>query len=434
MLVVSATAAAAPSPPAGKPAAAAADNSLKVLSFNMAGGWTCTVNRPNEPGEDDSKLCDERDPGGEDGAPYDAERTESPKALRDSILTNKPDIVLLQEACRDWTTDVAAAVGYTYEFQAATEGTGAEHECKIREGGEESRDHDFGVAVLTAPGLGAPEFTEYNLGNQGDDEYRWMLCADFAARNLTACSGHTKELSQSQTDKAADVLAREYPGRTKILGADFNASDPYGSHEKQMNSIYHPAYTDGDGAAVPNTSGAYQEVFSPCGESIAEESASGVRCKSYGEGDHSRPSKHVVWLNKQKIDYLFVSEWVTVTSRDVTDAKFSDHRMLWATLDVPSHGAGIPVSTTGNLLGYASPYSGEVTGLLNGGKPRVYCRQWGRQPEGTPTNHWWLLTDLDEGTPWQLQWVSATGLANWGDDEARDDTGKNLPLCAGKIT
>lgn len=43
--------------------------------------------------------------------------------------------------------------------------------------------------------------------------------------------------------------------------------------------------------------------------------------------------------------------------------------------------------------------------------------------------HWWLKTDLDTGNPWQRRWVSAYYLSRWGDDEAKDTSGVDIPNC-----
>ena len=51
-----------------------------------------------------------------------------------------------------------------------------------------------------------------------------------------------------------------------------------------------------------------------------------------------------------------------------------------------------------------------------------------RQHEsGSQFNHYWMLTDLDSGNPWQNQYVSAYYLL--GNDEARDNNGTVLPDC-----
>lgn len=85
------------------------------------------------------------------------------------------------------------------------------------------------------------------------------------------------------------------------------------------------------------------------------------------------------------------------------------------------------VDTYANASGHASP-GGPVTGTLYAGTSYVYCKKWGPKEEaGGHYNHWWLKTDLDEGPAGQ--WVSALMLSHWGNDEARDNDGRDLPEC-----
>jgi hypothetical protein len=86
------------------------------------------------------------------------------------------------------------------------------------------------------------------------------------------------------------------------------------------------------------------------------------------------------------------------------------------------------VDTYANAPGYGSPTSTTQTGTLYQGTNYVYCKTWGRQiGSGSSFNHWWLKTDLDVGS--SSQWVSAYYLSRWGNDEARDNDGYDLPRC-----
>ena len=86
------------------------------------------------------------------------------------------------------------------------------------------------------------------------------------------------------------------------------------------------------------------------------------------------------------------------------------------------------VDTVANAPGYASPTSTTQTGTLNQGTSYVYCKTWGREVRsGSSFNHWWLKTDLDVGPT--NQWISAYYLSRWGNDEARDNDGYDLPRC-----
>jgi GH25 family lysozyme M1 (1,4-beta-N-acetylmuramidase) len=85
------------------------------------------------------------------------------------------------------------------------------------------------------------------------------------------------------------------------------------------------------------------------------------------------------------------------------------------------------VDTNAAAPGYDRP-GGTKTGTLNKGTNYVYCRRIGpKVTSGSSYNSWWLKTDLDTGQ--QGQWVSAIYLSKWGNDEAKDNSGKLIPLC-----
>jgi hypothetical protein len=85
------------------------------------------------------------------------------------------------------------------------------------------------------------------------------------------------------------------------------------------------------------------------------------------------------------------------------------------------------VDTFADAPGHDAP-GGVATGTLGAGTNYVFCRVWGPEVrEGASFNHWWLHTDLDVGPAGQ--WVSAFYLARWGNDEARDNTGAQIPDC-----
>ncbi|WP_203909953.1 M23 family metallopeptidase [Rhizocola hellebori] len=88
------------------------------------------------------------------------------------------------------------------------------------------------------------------------------------------------------------------------------------------------------------------------------------------------------------------------------------------------------VDTFAAAPGSATP-GGAQTGTLYAGRNYVYCRVWGPNVQvGSAFNHWWLKTDLDSGSPWQNQWVSAYYLSRWGNDVAKDNNGNDIPGCA----
>ncbi|WP_419994122.1 M23 family metallopeptidase [Streptomyces boninensis] len=77
---------------------------------------------------------------------------------------------------------------------------------------------------------------------------------------------------------------------------------------------------------------------------------------------------------------------------------------------------------------FASPTSTQQTGTLNKGTNYVFCKVKGRKiGDDTTYNHWWLKTDPDSGPAGQ--YVSAYYLSRWGNDEAKDNAGKEIPDC-----
>ena len=86
------------------------------------------------------------------------------------------------------------------------------------------------------------------------------------------------------------------------------------------------------------------------------------------------------------------------------------------------------VDTWAAAPGFPSPTSTARSGTLNQGTHYVYCKTWGREiRSGGDFNRWWLKTDLDVGPA--NQYVSAYYLSRWGNDEARDNAGYDLPRC-----
>jgi hypothetical protein len=94
------------------------------------------------------------------------------------------------------------------------------------------------------------------------------------------------------------------------------------------------------------------------------------------------------------------------------------------------------VDTFATAAGYAQPgTSGGAVGELRRGAHYVFCKRWGERVSregGAVYNHWWLLTDLDvvyaDGAGARA-WVPAVYLTHWGNDEARDNAGRELPDC-----
>ncbi|AUH40042.1 N-acetylmuramoyl-L-alanine amidase [Streptomyces sp. CMB-StM0423] len=87
------------------------------------------------------------------------------------------------------------------------------------------------------------------------------------------------------------------------------------------------------------------------------------------------------------------------------------------------------VDTFANAPGYDSPTSTNETGTLHQGTNYVFCKVWGREIRDSSGNfnHWWLRTDLDVGPG--NQYVAAYYLSRWGNDEAKDNNGRDIPEC-----
>ncbi len=97
----------------------------------------------------------------------------------------------------------------------------------------------------------------------------------------------------------------------------------------------------------------------------------------------------------------------------------------------PTERAQFLVDIFANAPGYAQPGTGAQTGTLSKGTHPVYCKVWGPSVGRSATvyNHWWLLTDLDSGSTRNDQYISAYYLTRWGNDEAKDNSGNEIPDC-----
>jgi hypothetical protein len=100
----------------------------------------------------------------------------------------------------------------------------------------------------------------------------------------------------------------------------------------------------------------------------------------------------------------------------------------------PGSGGGkVWVNTYAPATGYSGAGTGRPQGVLNKGRNYVYCRVWGAQVgKGSQFNHWWLRTDLDRtysGGNGRGAYVSAFYLSRWGNDQAKDVNGTDIPNC-----
>ncbi|WP_130798373.1 M23 family metallopeptidase, partial [Streptomyces otsuchiensis] len=91
------------------------------------------------------------------------------------------------------------------------------------------------------------------------------------------------------------------------------------------------------------------------------------------------------------------------------------------------------VDTFAQTEGYAGPDTSSPQGLLYQGTHYVFCKVWGARYDGVyGHNHWWLRTDLDQtypGANGRGAYVPAYFLSRWGNDEARDNSGRVIPDC-----
>lgn len=91
------------------------------------------------------------------------------------------------------------------------------------------------------------------------------------------------------------------------------------------------------------------------------------------------------------------------------------------------------VDTFAAADGFREPgTSGEPAGRLRKGTNYVFCKRWGGRVERNDQyNHWWLLTNLDEvySGGGARAYVPALYLTHWGNDEAKDNSGQEIPTC-----
>jgi hypothetical protein len=91
------------------------------------------------------------------------------------------------------------------------------------------------------------------------------------------------------------------------------------------------------------------------------------------------------------------------------------------------------VDTFAQTQGYAAANTNSPQGVLHKGTHYVYCKVWGARYSGAyGYNHWWLRTDLDETYPGgngRGAYVPAYYLSRWGNDEAKDNSGRVIPNC-----
>lgn len=163
-------------------------------------------------------------------------------------------------------------------------------------------------------------------------------------------------------------------------------------------------------------------------------------------GDNN--TRHVVifekWANAAHTSYWeyeqrggYGTDHRTVNYGLTAGSQFHAHRPLnldgGGTPPPPPSGGKHYVDTFAAATGYGAPNTNDPRGTLNAGTNYVYCRVWGAEVRhGNSVNHWWMRTDLDRtnaGKNGHNAYVSAYYLKRWGNDQAKDNNGADLPNC-----
>ncbi|MER5228170.1 endonuclease/exonuclease/phosphatase family protein [Streptomyces flaveus] len=271
---------------------------FQVGTFNMGGGA--------EEGQDSR---DEDDPFA------------AVSALQASVEDRDPAFITVQEACEDWMNELDARLGgYTIAFDPVTGSSGDTANCKNSDGEDVA---PFGNAVIYRDDLGidAAQTQAYSLQTPGDRENREMLCVHTATTDgLAVCSVHLTPGGGDDADareREARVATQhlEYKqsqGYTVFAGGDLNGTPS----SDALDQFYDAGYARG-------AEGAFKEVDSPCGNTIA--SGYWVWPGFYAPCRAGESTQGI-----SKIDFMFVDPSVTVRSADATSAEYSDHDPLWA--------------------------------------------------------------------------------------------------------
>jgi endonuclease/exonuclease/phosphatase family metal-dependent hydrolase len=287
----------------GSQPAEAGSRTYVIGQFNMAGGTT--------------------EHGAEENAPADA--------LAEDVKDREPAFVSMQETCRDWDERLEDRLpGYTVLFSPVRN--------LARNPGSPARCHhptDFGNTIVFRDGLGfeKDDTDVHQLGSTDGDEYREMVCVRSEERRLVACSAHLtpgegKYLASREREVATvqRVLTSRYENYTVLLGGDINDLPLSGV----LDRLYHRDY--GHGAR-----GAFKAAGSPCRDAMKpERRASELPRARYAPCRSGQPTH-----SKGRLDYLFVSPSVRVQSSTLSYSEHSDHKQLWARVELPRGGGGV---------------------------------------------------------------------------------------------
>lgn len=213
--------------------------------------------------------------------------------------TPQPTSIMLQEVCRSQFDKIDADLPRHTGYFTTTKFNGC------------ANGEDYGIAVLVKSSSYAVVHDE-RLGEPFGDvgrERRRLLCLTHqvsgASQPLVSCSTHVTSVRKNSPHTVSDERNRNYQinqvaahtkklwdGNKVVVGGDFNAEPT----STDMDAMYHRSY-------------------SIAGRGIFREA----------DGDDNAPTR-----GDAKIDYLFLSRLDFKKSRGiVTDAKRSDHRLLW---------------------------------------------------------------------------------------------------------
>jgi cell wall-associated NlpC family hydrolase/uncharacterized protein (DUF3820 family) len=165
-----------------------------------------------------------------------------------------------------------------------------------------------------------------------------------------------------------------------------------------------------------------------------------VFCKVWGRQISDSSGNYNHWWLKtdpdvgpanQYVSAYYLSRWGNDVAKDNSG---TDITTCTSDPPPPTSVTKFWVDTSANAAGFGSATSTTQTGTLYKGTNYVFCKVWGRQISDSSGNynHWWLKTDLDVGPAGQ--YVSAYYLSRWGNDVAKDNSGTDIPTCAGTTT
>ncbi|QPP07771.1 endonuclease/exonuclease/phosphatase family protein [Streptomyces bathyalis] len=301
--------------------------SAVVVAGLVAAGVLLTGSDPGEPSEPepDTFVIGQFNMAG-GTTEYGDEGNTAPDALAEDVKDRKAAFLTMQETCQDWDERLEDRLpGYTVLFSPV--------DNLERNPGTPARCHhptDFGNTIVFRNGLGfdKDDTDVHQLGSTSGDEYREMVCVRSEPRKLVVCSAH---LTPSGGDYLASrkrevatvqrILTSRYKDYTVLLGGDINDLPLSGV----LDRLYHPDY--GHGAR-----GAFKEASGPCLDAMKpERRAAQLPRARYAPCRSGQPSH-----SKGKIDYVFVSPSVRVRSGTLSHSEHSDHKQVWARLDLPA--------------------------------------------------------------------------------------------------